>query len=143
VPYWYHGCVRGAVDLGDLLAIAEQVLGVDAHVLKKVIRLGQAESALAAPDAGFGGEEFYPDPAQKAAILCSRIIRNHPLPDGNKRVAFLSLLVSLDRQGLKLTETDQDHIADTIEQLAAREMSEEQFVAWVGARVAGTQGPDS
>jgi death-on-curing protein len=94
MPYWYHGCVRGAVDLGDLLAIAEQVLGVDAHVLKKVIRLGQAESALAAPDAGFGGEEFYPDPAQKAAILCSRIIRNHPLPDGNKRVAFLSLRIA-------------------------------------------------
>jgi prophage maintenance system killer protein len=30
--------------------------------------------------------EFYPDVIDKAAVLCVRLARNHPLPDGNQRV---------------------------------------------------------
>lgn len=36
--------------------------------------------------------EFYPDFATKAAVLCVRIAKNHPLPDGNKRVAFVCMV---------------------------------------------------
>jgi death-on-curing protein len=57
----------------------------------RVIDVPSAESALAAPFAGFGELDFYPDPAVKAAILCSRLVRNHPFPDGNKRVAYLAM----------------------------------------------------
>src|SRR5438093_6708012 len=28
----------------------------------------------------------------KAAVLCVRLARNHPLPDGNKRLAYLAML---------------------------------------------------
>jgi len=30
---------------------------------------------------------FYPDFVDKAEILVTRIAKNHPLPDGNKRLA--------------------------------------------------------
>lgn len=53
-----------------------------------------AESALNAPAAAYGGVEFYPEPHQKAAVLYSRLVRNHPLPDGNKRVAFICMIES-------------------------------------------------
>lgn len=76
------------------------MLGVDAKELKSAVRLGEAESALAAPFAGMGETAFYPDPAQRAAIVCSRIIRNHPLPDGNKRTGYLCMLIQLERAGL-------------------------------------------
>jgi death on curing protein len=76
------------IDLAEFLVIAERVLGIDAKALKSAGRLDAAESALAAPFMGFGDTLFYPDPAQRAAIVCSRIIRNHPLPDGNKRTAI-------------------------------------------------------
>jgi hypothetical protein len=46
------------------------------------------------------------------------------------------MLVFLDRSGMRLRETDQDHIADTIERLAARDLSEREFVAWLQRRVA-------
>lgn len=47
--------------LEDLLIIGEQVLGVPAVDLAKVINIGLADSALASPGASFGGPEFYPD----------------------------------------------------------------------------------
>src|SRR5689334_14775372 len=53
------------------------------------------ESALAAPQQSFGGNELYPDIVSKAAILYISLIRNHPFPNGNKRVATASLLVFL------------------------------------------------
>jgi death on curing protein len=77
------------IEIALFLQIAERVLEVDADRLKNVTKIGSAESALAAPFASFGGHDFYNDPVQRAAILASRIMRNHPLPDGNKRVALI------------------------------------------------------
>jgi len=81
-----------SLTLAGLVLIAEAVLGIDAGRLLRVIDVASAESALAAPFAGSGDVELYPDVPVKAAILCSRLIRNHPLPDGNKRVAHVARL---------------------------------------------------
>ncbi|MGH9042793.1 MAG: hypothetical protein ACRDZ3_21480 [Acidimicrobiia bacterium] len=56
------------LDLVDYLLIAEAVTGIEAGVLAKAARLELAESALAAPQAEFGGVEFYPDFVTKAAV---------------------------------------------------------------------------
>ncbi len=133
------------IDIADFLVIAERVLDVDAKSLQGATRLEEAESALAAPFAGFGDALFYPDPIQRAAIVCSRIIRNHPLPDGNKRTAYLCMLVQLEQAGLTFEhpEDDQDVTADVIEALAANELSEEEFVEWVREHTAATKSADS
>jgi prophage maintenance system killer protein len=60
---------------------------VPAELIADFNRIGLADSALAAPQAGFGGVEAYPDFATKAAVLCWHLVKNHPLPDGNKRCA--------------------------------------------------------
>ena len=80
------------LDLADFLAISELVLGNPADDIARVSRLELAESALHAPAASFGGIEFYPDLVVKAAVLCTRLVKNHPLPDGNKRVGFVSMI---------------------------------------------------
>ena len=77
------------LDLADYLLLAEGVLGVPAEAVAEWPGIGLAESALHAPEMGFGGVEFYPELLDKAAVLCVRLARNHPLPDGNKRVAYL------------------------------------------------------
>jgi death on curing protein len=120
----------------DLLLIAEAVLDIDAERLAYVVDLGSAESALAAPFAGFGDTEFYPDPAVKAAILCSRLVRNHPLPDGNKRVAYMAMRELLARNGYQWMRPEVDETAAMIERLAARDISEEEFAAWVAEHIA-------
>ncbi len=127
------------LSIEDLLLIAEAVLEVPAERLARAARLGAAASALAAPFAAVGdhGPERYPALADKAAILCSRLVRNHPLPDGNKRVALLAMLelVARNRGGWTPPPGGQEEIAATIERLATRELSEARFVSWVRARV--------
>ena len=76
--------------------MAEQVTGIGADVLIKASRSDLADSALHAPQAGFGDEEFYPDPYDKAAVLLCRLAWNHPLPDGNKRAAWAALIMFID-----------------------------------------------
>jgi death on curing protein len=111
------------------------VLGIDAERLKYATDLGAAESALAAPFAGFGETEFYPESTTKAAILCSRIVRNHPLPDGNKRVAYLAMREFLARNGVDWQRPGVDETADMVERLAAREIDEEDFAEWVASGI--------
>ncbi len=76
--------------------LAEQVTGVDADTLAKASRSDLADSALHAPQAGFGDVEFYPDLYDKAAVLVCRLAWNHPLPDGNKRAAWAALVMFVD-----------------------------------------------
>ncbi len=73
------------ISLAEYFWLAEQVTNTEAAVLTKAARVDLADSALHAPAAGFGDEDFYPDVLDKAAVLTCRLAWNHPLPDGNKR----------------------------------------------------------
>ena len=129
------------IDLPDFLLIAELHTGIDARRLGRMDRVVQlAGSALAAPFAGHGDADLHPTFAGKAAIYASRILRNHPLPDGNKRTAYDVMLEFIERNGRTfehpaggLMET-----AETIEKLAAGTVSEDEFEAWLAARIQST-----
>jgi death-on-curing protein len=87
------------ITLAEYLWLGEQVTGVDALVLARS-RVDLAGSALHAPGASFGGDEFYPDLIDKGAVLTCRLAWNHPLADGNKRGAWASLVLFLDFNGV-------------------------------------------
>ena len=70
------------LDLADYLAIAAEVTGLEVNTLSRVTQLNLADSALHAPAAGWGDDEFFPDFVDKAAVLMVRLAKNHPLPDG-------------------------------------------------------------
>lgn len=125
------------LELADLLLVAEAVLGEPVEHLKLVINYSGADSALAAPFASFDGVDFFDDPVERAAICCSRIIRNHPLPDGNKRVGYECMREMLERGNFPWPRPSEDarEIAGMVEGLAARTVSEREFVLWVRSRV--------
>ena len=125
------------LELADFLLIAEAVLDKAAERIKYEVAVPLVESALEAPFASFDGIDFYDDPAERAAICCSRIIRNHPMPDGNKRLGYECMREMLERERLPWPRPseDVDEIASTIEGLAARTISERDFVRWVKRRV--------
>ena len=83
-------------DLADYLAIAAAVTGVDLKTLANATKLDLADSALHAPSASFGGDEFYPDFCDKAAVLLVRLAKNHPLLDGNKRASWVTLRLFIE-----------------------------------------------
>lgn len=53
------------------------------------------ESAVAAPQATYGGSSVYADGIEIAAAYLFYLCRNHPVVDGNKRVALGACLVFL------------------------------------------------
>jgi len=57
------------------------------------------ESAVAAPQASFGGKSPYRDLAEVAAAYLYYLCRNHPFIDGNKRAALGSCIVFLRLNG--------------------------------------------
>ncbi|HEV7528194.1 MAG TPA: Fic family protein [Solirubrobacteraceae bacterium] len=120
------------MEIDEFLLAAEAVLGMDADRLARVTKIPGAESALAAPFASFDGHDFYEQPVQRAAVLASRIMRNHPLPDGNKRVALILMELYLENEGLHLTAApvDIDHVFRAV---AGRAMDETDFCAWLAA----------
>ncbi len=59
------------------------------------------ESAVAAPQATFGGKSPYQDVAELAAADLFYLCRNHPFIDGNKRAALGACLVFLRLNGIE------------------------------------------
>jgi death-on-curing protein len=119
------------IEVDDYLAIAAALLGVGSAAITRIANIPLAESALHAPFASFGGQDFYPDPVQKAGVLCSRLVRNHPLPDANKRAAYLSMLMFLEINQLSWRPPNEVERALAVEALAARTMSEGEFIDWL------------
>jgi death-on-curing protein len=57
------------------------------------------ESAVAAPQATYGGEPLLKDVVEVAAAYLFYLCGNHPFVDGNKRTALASCLVFLEANG--------------------------------------------
>ncbi len=60
------------------------------------------ESAVARPFQTFNNNDVYISVFEKATALLESIVKNHPFADGNKRTGFLSSLIFLKRNNLKL-----------------------------------------
>ena len=123
------------LELGDVIAIASRVLGLDVSPTLYIVDLGLADSALARPQATFGGQEFYPSVPEKAAALLQALARNHPFVDGNKRIALLTTLQFLNLNGKDLDLDPPEEAYEVIASTAAGEMSLGKLTEWIGARL--------
>jgi death-on-curing protein len=81
---------------------------------------GLLESAVAAPQATFGGVSVYDCVEDIAAAYLFHLCRNHPVFDGNKRVALGSCLVFLRLNGLESTPDGPAWEALTLDVAASR-----------------------
>lgn len=127
------------LDLVDFLLIAEAVFDVEVEVLAHRCDLHLADSGLNAPRAGFGEVEFYPEFATKAAVLCWHVVRNHPLPDGNKRVGYLCLREFVERNGYGWSSPDDNEVVAIMVGVAAGTVTAEELAEWVRARIDGNE----
>ncbi len=93
--------------------------------------LGALESALGRPVNKFAYGET--DLASLAAAYAFGIARNHPFIDGNKRAAFVALMMFLRLNDLRFAPTPAEATA-AILGLAAGEISEESLARWIRDR---------
>ena len=107
------------------LRIARAAVGGPVYVRD----IGLLEAAIHRPRASVYGQDAYPTLETKAAALLHSLARNHPLVDGNKRLAWLATYVFLAKNGVELDPDDDaayefviavaDGTLDDIEEIAA------------------------
>lgn len=117
------------LDPDDLLAIAQYAIDGDVAVRDH----GLLASAAARPQASAFGADAYPELHLKAAALLHSLARNHPLVDGNKRLAWLATYVFLDING-DAPITGQDDVFDLVMTVAAGTLDDLEKIA---AQLAG------
>ena len=108
--------------------------GIDALDLARVSRLELLDSALHAPQAGFGETDLYPSLIEKAAVLCIRLTLNHPLPDGNKRLAWIAMVTFLEMNNAELHVDENDAVL-TMMSVAAGDTTIQSLAEWLDRRV--------
>ncbi|MFZ5828581.1 MAG: type II toxin-antitoxin system death-on-curing family toxin [Planctomycetota bacterium] len=64
--------------------------------------VGLLHSAIAMPQASFGGEFLHKDLFEMAAAYLYHIVQNHPFLDGNKRTGAATAIVFLTINGIEL-----------------------------------------
>lgn len=87
---------------------------------------GLLESALAQPQATFGGQFLHPTISEQAAAYLYHIAMNHPFIDGNKRTAFAVTDTFLRLNGCALNLTD-DRAYDLVMRVARGTMTKEEL----------------
>ena len=102
-----------------VLAIHEEVLrahGGGSGLRDKAL----LESAIAAPQATFGGDPIMTDLTEVAAAYLYYLCNNHPFVDGNKRTALAACLVFLsENDGLTMDQLEVDAWESLILDVAA------------------------
>ena len=125
--------------LEDYLHTAAYVLDLPVETVIKAARIELAESALHAPQAGWGEVEFYPAFPMKAAVLLVRLSKNHALPDGNKRAALATTIAFCVVNGHEWTPpaADDPDGEETFQRMRAIAAAPAEDLEAVEAEVAG------
>lgn len=91
---------------------------------------GLLRSAMAQPEASFGGQWLHEDLAAMAGAYMYHLAQNHPFVDGNKRVAAVCGLHFLHLNGQTI-EANQDAFATIILDLAAGKAGKDDLATWL------------
>jgi death-on-curing protein len=95
---------------------------------------GALESAVAQPEASFGGEDLYPDLASKAGALGHSLIQNHPFVDGNKRIGHAAMEVFLLLNGHEIAASVDDQEKIIID-VASGKVSRIELSEWISKQM--------
>lgn len=91
---------------------------------------GALASAIAQPEASFGGAYLHPDLFAMAAAYLFHLVENHPFIDGNKRVGTVAALVFLDINGLEL-RADPDALAELVMEVAQGKVGKDRIATFL------------
>ena len=117
----------------DLLQIRTR-LQAETRQSFDVMSTNGLQSALAAPRQAVFGHEVHSGLINKAAILFSRLIRNHPFYDGNKRIAAEALRLFLQRNQVELIASEAELLLSA-RRIVLEDMAQEELEAWIAAHI--------
>lgn len=95
---------------------------------------GKLEASFARAEHLLAYADPPPDIVEMACAICASINRNHAFNDGNKRIAFITLVLTLELNGYVLDARESEAITMMLAQ-AAGDLSEVKFTEWVRANI--------
>ena len=114
----------------------EQVLRIHASMVDVyggatgVRDMGLLQSAVAMPQASYGGQALHPTLFDQAAAYLYHLVQNHPFLDGNKRIGAASALVFLAMNGIQI-EGDEDGLVELTMAVASGHLGKEAVADWL------------
>ena len=124
------------LDVEDLVEIAAGILG--SVPLRDV---GLLASAAARPRTTVFGSDAYPRFADKAAALLHSLARNHPLVDGNKRLAWAATRTFCLLNGRDLTY-EVDDAESLVQDVASGRLDMPEIAEWISGHVVDIPAED-
>lgn len=112
----------------------DEAWAVVAHLGFHIRDAGLLSSAIARPRTSVFGEDAYPDLPTKAAGLFESLVRNHPLLDGNKRLAVVLTWTFLLNNGFVLDHSEDEAYDFTIA-AAAGQLTLADIRDWFATRI--------
>ncbi|MFE4615604.1 MULTISPECIES: type II toxin-antitoxin system death-on-curing family toxin [Streptomyces] len=112
--------VQEVLELADFACAGQQIAVRD---------LGLLSSAVHRPQSQMFGVEAYGDLFEKAAALLQSLAVNHPLVDGNKRMAWMCTVVFLDFNGTEMVGVDQDEAYKLVIDVATGDLEDVVLIA--------------
>jgi death-on-curing protein len=101
------------LDIGQVLRIHLSM--IERYGGEEGVRdIGLLHSALAMPQASFGGEPLHKDLFEMAAAYLYHIVQNHPFVDGNKRTGAAAALVFLAMNDVSIEADEEGLVALTL-----------------------------
>jgi death-on-curing protein len=116
------------IDKRDALAIHDELLVLHGGAIG-IRDETLLESALARAPQQYADAEK-PEMIDMAVAYVAGIVRNHPFVDGNKRTGFVVGTLFLEMNGYEFTAGEAE-ATQAVLGLAAGELSEAQFAAWL------------
>lgn len=101
---------------------------------KGIRDLSGLEAALSRPYMTFDQQELYPTAVDKAAAIFQSLIINHPFVDGNKRIAYSLLRVTLIREGYDFIASQSEKYDFSIN-ASMGNVDIDQIKEWLGSRL--------
>lgn len=92
--------------------------------------IGMLLSAIAMPQASFGGQFLHKDLFEMAAAYLFHIVQNHPFMDGNKRTGAASAIIFLDMNGVEI-EADEEGLVDLTLHVASGHAGKQEIAAFL------------
>lgn len=96
--------------------------------------IGLLSSAVAMPQASFGGIYLHTTLAEMAAAYLFHLAQNHPFLDGNKRAALATALAFLWLNDHRL-DAGEDELTDLVVGVAAGRAGKADAAVFIGARL--------
>ena len=110
----------------EVLDLAQLACGEQEVVVRD---LGLLSSAVHRPQSQMFGVEAYTDLFEKAAAVLHSLAVNHPLVDGNKRMAWMCTVVFLDFNGTEMLDVDQEEAYKLVIEVAAGSLEDVGMIA--------------